>query len=272
MIRPYLAWRPLTLSATTSFGGQFEITLPDSIQTYIYFFGVWEPTITEYVQNTLEAGDIFIDIGANIGYHSLLASKCVGSTGHVYCFEASPSIYTVLERNLARNGARNVTSFNVAVVNEPGEVTVYLNVPENLGGSTVVPEAANERSAKLEAVVPGLPLPKILDASIIRRARLIKVDVEGAEWDVVKGIGSALISEFSKNTSIIMEIDRIAVEARGGRVEQLLSIFVEQGYSAFQIENQYEVEFYAKRPKLILKPIDRVVENRVDVVFQREPV
>jgi hypothetical protein len=64
---------------TTYFGATFECDLVDLIPNYIYHFGVWEPNISNLIQTRLKAGDVFCDIGANIGYHSLLASKLFGN-------------------------------------------------------------------------------------------------------------------------------------------------------------------------------------------------
>ena len=90
------------------------------IQRGIYFCGVWEPAITSFVRQTLQAGDVFVDIGANIGYYSCLAAKLTGSTGRVHAIEASPTICTILEENLRINQAIHIffpSSFSLEYAN-----------------------------------------------------------------------------------------------------------------------------------------------------------
>src|SRR5438270_7770359 len=70
LVLPYIAWRPLHIQGKTKFGAKINVEFPDIIQTFIYFFGVWEPAITTYIRQILRPGDIFIDVGANVGYHT----------------------------------------------------------------------------------------------------------------------------------------------------------------------------------------------------------
>ena len=78
----------LDLKATTQFGARMHVRFPDTIQSYVYFFGVWEPAITAYLTRALATGDVVIDIGANIGYDTLLASHLVGPKGR--CTRSRP--------------------------------------------------------------------------------------------------------------------------------------------------------------------------------------
>ena len=133
-----LYWRHLTLSANV-LGARFNVCLPDMIQSYLYFFGKWEPVITRYVLDRLGTGDVFIDVGANIGYYTLIASRRVGPNGRVFAIEAASSIFEKLQQNLAQNAVHNVTAFNVAVSDKPGQVPVWLNRGSNLGGTRRFP-------------------------------------------------------------------------------------------------------------------------------------
>ena len=77
----HLAWRPFETTTTTRDGLRMRINFPDQIQERIYLFGVWEPVITRFVKSRLKPGDLFVDIGANVGYYSLLAAKLVRPGG-----------------------------------------------------------------------------------------------------------------------------------------------------------------------------------------------
>ena len=65
------------------------------------FFGVWEPVITKYVADNLREGDVFIDVGADMGYYTILASRCVGASGKVFAVEASGGTYAKLLKNMS---------------------------------------------------------------------------------------------------------------------------------------------------------------------------
>lgn len=81
--------RPLHRLARTRFGATFAVDTQDLIQRYLYLFGVWEPHMTRWLQRRLKPGDVFVDVGANIGYYSILASRLVGARGKVVAIEAS---------------------------------------------------------------------------------------------------------------------------------------------------------------------------------------
>src|SRR5262245_40033665 len=101
IVEPYLRWYPRTLTAKLKTGSRLYGNFPDPIHFYSYFFGEWEPAITAYYKRILRAGDVVIDIGANVGAHALLAADLVGASGRVHAIEASPSICARLQRNIS---------------------------------------------------------------------------------------------------------------------------------------------------------------------------
>lgn len=256
LIEPYISWRALKTTTRTAFGSLMEVDLRDSIQRFVYFFGVFEPEITRYVSERLRPGDIFIDIGANVGYYALLAAKLVGSTGKVFAIEASPSIFLTLEQNLRLNAATNVSAINVAITDKARSVTVYLHDRENLGGTTIMPMVAERRRTTAEMAVRGLPLPSVLEHDIIRNARLIKVDVEGAEWQVFLGLGKLLL-ELSDRTEIIVEVDPQSLSEQGVETTEFLDLLNSAGFAPFTIENRYSYDFYIGRKPVEPLPLER---------------
>lgn len=269
-IGPLLLWRPLTLRARTCFGAQIPCTLSNSLHARIYFFGFWEPTISAYVASRLKPGDIFIDIGANIGYYSLLASRRVGHDGRVFAYEASPTVFDQLRKNLTLNHASNVAARNVAITDQPCEVPIYVN-RERMGESTILTGVAAKIDAPLEANVSGHPLGDLLGDDVIRAARFIKIDVEGAEWLVVKGI-QHLIPTLSESTEIIIEINTESVHALGGSTDHLLGLFTQAGFSAFEINNSYELAPYIGRDQPRLTAYDGKPFARKDFILRRDHV
>jgi FkbM family methyltransferase len=124
-------------------------------------------------------GDTVIDVGANIGTSAVAFAHRVGPQGRVYAFEPQQAVYTVLCANLALNGLRNVTPYPYAVGRQPGTAflpVVDYAVPGNYGAVAL----AGQETPEGVGIVP-------LDQLSFPRCALLKVDVEGAENDVVQG-------------------------------------------------------------------------------------
>src|SRR5574341_861166 len=132
VVEPRFAWRPHRFVATTVFGSRIAGDTSDILQQYIYYFGVWEPHLTRWIGRRLSPGDAFIDVGANIGYFSLLASKLVGDSGTVVSIEASPRTFDLLQGNLARNRAHNIRAVNVVVSDRRGRVSLFRGPEDNI--------------------------------------------------------------------------------------------------------------------------------------------
>jgi FkbM family methyltransferase len=267
-VEPYLAWRRLTLPARAMYGQRMISEFPSIIDTRIYFLGVWEPAISSYFSSILKPGDTFIDIGAHTGYHSLLAAGKVGPTGRVYAFEASPGIFARLQRNLALNDAGNVIARNVAVTHQRIKVPVFGH--ENAPGRTTILETeADKIGAALESTVDGFPLVDLLDPAVICSAKVIKIDVEGAEWLVLSGL-RALIPLLSPQTQLLIEFDEDAAQALGGSFADLLDMLTPAGFSVFEIPNSYAVEHYMTPQKPVLTPYDGQRFRHKDFIVRKK--
>ena len=101
--------------AETYAGGRMLVDVADFIGTRIYHFGVWEPHLSELIGSRLKAGDVFCDVGANIGYYTVLAAPIVGDTGKVVAIEPSPATHEILAKNVKLNKASNVRMVRAAV-------------------------------------------------------------------------------------------------------------------------------------------------------------
>jgi FkbM family methyltransferase len=98
---------------------------------------LFEPNLTYFISSVLKPGDVFIDVGANIGYFTMLAAKCVGASGKVYAIEASPSTYDLLIANLRLNEVKNVEAINMAVTDKECHVRIQSNDTRNIGANSV---------------------------------------------------------------------------------------------------------------------------------------
>ena len=91
---------------------------------FLYYFGMWEPNLTHWITERLKDGDVFVDVGANVGYFSLLASTLVGS-GHVVAVEPTPRAFDMLEESLRRSHATNVRAVNAAAWHEQSVLQMF---------------------------------------------------------------------------------------------------------------------------------------------------
>ena len=267
---------PTTHVVSTIVGPRIAVAFPDLIQRSLYCFGVWEPTTTRFIQCRLEPGDVFIDIGANIGYHSCCASAHVGTGGRVYAFEASPSIFVQLQHNLQLNDASNVVAANCAIMDSSKTISVFKADDNNIGRTTVVGNRANAHEFQKEASIAALSLLDAVPTDELFGARLIKIDVEGAETSIIDGIKDQ-ISSFSPTTEWLIEVDGSRSETDQDHVAELVRCFHNAGYRMYQLENRYDLAWYIEDSQRILSaPAEALVEplstpptGLADLVFSK---
>jgi FkbM family methyltransferase len=229
-MRRFILWRPIQIEARTASGLVVCNLLSDLIHHTLYFFGVWEPELTQYLSRQLRPGDVFIDVGANVGVHAMLAAQRVGASGRVHAIEASPTIVAMLRANAARNGLTNLTIHNVAASDRGGTLTVFMHDASNLGRTTTLRGRGDGGPAYVgEETIPALPLPQIVPVEDLLRAKVIKIDVEGAEWEVLQGLAT-MLPRLRRDVSIVVEADRDALASHGVSVAQFLGFFAAQGF------------------------------------------
>ena len=144
--------------------------------------GVYEPLETRFFQENVKAGQYVLDIGANIGYYTLLFARQVGEQGRVYAFEPEPVNYSLLSRNLIANGYKNVVAVNKAVSDKAGEIDLNLS-EENSGGHRTFQTAPRGKTIRVNAIA----LDDFLK-DIPHPFDWIKMDIQGAELFALKGM------------------------------------------------------------------------------------
>jgi FkbM family methyltransferase len=143
-----------------------------------------------------KTGDIVIDVGAAFGFYTIMASKRVGQQGKVVAIEPQPNILEMLNRNIKLNELTNIITLNYAVYSERGKVRLYSNY-------SIIQERAGQ-SLQSFIEVSADTLDNLLRQVGIDEANWIKVDVEGAELEVLKG--AAGILSRSSDISILVEV------------------------------------------------------------------
>jgi FkbM family methyltransferase len=149
-----------------------------------FWLGIYESDKQKIIPKYVKPGDIFYDIGANVGFYTLIASYLVKNEGHVYAFEPFLKNVEFLKKHVALNGLQNVTLFQLAIADHDG----WVHFKEgDEGGTGKIAEDGN-----LE--VPVVSLDSIIADKKLSPPNVLKIDVEGAEYQVLKG-ASALFRD-----------------------------------------------------------------------------
>ncbi|MCA9198135.1 MAG: FkbM family methyltransferase, partial [Planctomycetales bacterium] len=173
---------------------EFECDLRDSIAREVFFTGRYEPQETILLQRLLAAGQTFVDVGANWGYFSLLASQFVGANGTVLSCEPDPRLYTLLQSNLQRNYLHQVHALQLAISNQHGSVQLQgFNEDEgNWGVSRIRVSAEPDHLPQNTFTAQTQLLDDLLDQLGIETVDLVKLDIEGAEALALQGMRTGL--------------------------------------------------------------------------------
>jgi FkbM family methyltransferase len=254
--------RPYT-AARTRLGFSVDGHTADLIQRYLYVFGVWEPHITAWLREHLRPGDVVVDIGANIGYFSLLAAREVGASGRVIAFEPVPSIADMLERNVTRNGL-DVDVRRVVVGDHEGTTEIFRHAGNNIGrsGTAGSPEAVSEGS------VPVVRASDAIPRELWDRIRFIKIDVEGDERRVLRGL-EPVLRALAVGAAVFVEVTPADLEVRGESADELLASMRQLGFEALRVPNSYAARDYAHHVPRAPEPLVATPTGQTDVIFLR---
>jgi FkbM family methyltransferase len=223
------ARRPRPFVARTAYGfrvaGDQRLIMPRCL----YWFGLWEPALSAWIQRSLRPGDVFVDVGANLGYFSLLAARAVTDSGSVVAIEASPENARRLEENLERNNVRNVRIIRAAAAAEAGAVRLY-RAPWNDAEDSIVPNGGKDAAVD----VPAGTLASLLSDDELGRARVIKIDVEGGELGVLRGL-APVAAQLRADAEIAVEAHPDVLAAQGAGVSDLLGLLRPAGFGAREL-------------------------------------
>ncbi len=187
----------------------------DSLHLSIY--ESFEDVESEIIRKNVKEGDVVLDIGANIGYYSLLFAKLVGKKGKVYAFEPEPSNFALLIKNINANGYNNIVPINKAVSDKDGKVKLYLE-KENFGAHKIYNDS-NEKKNSIE--VDSVRLDSFFQNKN-KKIDFIKMDIEGAEIKAIKGMQNIIMA--NKNLKIILEFSPALLKKCGYKPEELFEI------------------------------------------------
>jgi FkbM family methyltransferase len=195
----------------------------------------YEPDFTTIIFKVLKPGDTFIDIGANFGYFSLLASSFVGEEGHVFSFEPETYNFNCLTNNINLNKNSNITTFNIALGNVERNSFLYLD-KVNDGGHTLwgIRKESIDKIGEHEPekqMIHEVPLDNVVFDKSFSSIKILKIDAEGWDHNILMGAVNTI-----KRFNIPIILAEVYVEGleRSGSSERIYRRFMKElGYNMY---------------------------------------
>lgn len=225
---------PVACSTIYGFNIYIDPGLRAGLDRTIYYNGTYEAGTIDVINGLLRPGDTFLDVGSNIGLMSLVASHAVGETGKVVAFEPQPDTYATLTRNMQLNQRTNVITVNEAIGAAAGEATIYSN-RQRTASASLIPlddEITTVQQTRIET------LPGFLQAHKISTVRMIKIDVEGWELEVLKGARSILAQP--NGPALCVEYSHLH-KNQGGSLEEIYRLIRQvNNYTVYRLSKGKE--------------------------------
>lgn len=206
---------------------------------------IYEPCVLEVVNKEIKKGDVVVDIGANIGYFTLIFARLVGDGGKVYAFEPDPVNFALLKKNVEINGYKNVVLIQKAVSNYDGVLKLYLS----------------DKNPQDHRIYDWHDGRKFVEAQAVRldeyfknyagKIDFIKIDTQGVEGAVIEG--AMAILQNNRDVKMVMEFWPRGESIFGTIPEEHLKSIVGLGFKLYDIDEQ------DKKTKEL--PVDRFLEK-----------
>jgi len=224
---------PMTVKCTKVIDGKIQMIchLRCRVQRTIFYDGVWEPLIDASFGAILQREDVFVDIGAHVGYHALRAWHRVGTEGAVVAFEPSPPTLELLIRNLIENNANNVLCYSCALGNSLQLGWLHQAPASQIGASSLRPLENYSKCA-----VPCLCFDDVVPTELKKRITAVKLDAEGWEMFVLQGMKELLSSPALP--IVICEVIDPYLRHAGCSAWELVTYMSDLGYKAFFAPNE----------------------------------
>lgn len=259
--RAFLEFRALFLfpghQATKSLNGvlfTFDFAKDPNIRRM--YTGLYEMGVIHTMKTFLQKGDTFIDVGANIGYISAVAAGFIGITGEIHSFEPVSSYFQKL-RSLAETNARYTIVANQFALGEGEKEAEMYVANKNIGNNTMLSDLLEEGQIETKIIVSVRRLDTYIKDKRLKRVKMIKIDVEGFEFPVLKGLEN-FFREERQLPFIICEICPDVCVLLGYKLEDLFAYMERFSYFPFEVVNP--------RERLAINAIRK--EHTINVLFK----
>lgn len=204
----------------------------DILMRDLLFSGSFEPAHTEIIEQ-LPRGGVFLDVGANVGYFSIVGARAVGPSGKVYAFEPVDVIYDILCRNIALNGLSNVEAHKLACFSSSGSMAIQQDWDS--GKSHLCLENTAHTT-----VVSVTTVDEFVDQKRLARIDFLKIDAEGSDFEVLKG-SRHTIEQY--RPTVFIEMNHLA--RFGGSISAVRDFFADHRYQIHEVKGRYSLDLLA---------------------------
>ena len=212
----------------------------------ISHYGTYEKLEAKVMEEKIKGGNIVVDVGANIGLHTLNMARIVGNTGQVFAFEPDPSNFKILGKNVKVNNYKNIILEQKAVGDKHGRATLYQS--DDPGRHRIFPQT----KAKGQVQVELTSLDKyFIDSNLVDKINFIKIDVEGLEFSVLKGMKNILKN--NKKIKILFEFMPKNILETGFMPIELLNYLTLYDFKLYCIDERTEKLIHVSNNEEILK-------------------
>jgi FkbM family methyltransferase len=225
--------------------GDHKMYVDDKDSLRLVVKGIYEPFETTLVASEVREGDVVLDVGANIGYFTLIFARVVGPRGRVLAFEPDPANFAILERNITLNDYHNVTAIPLALSDTAGPVALYMSEFNRAHHRIVASTDAIGTIA-----VDSTTLDQYLE-SYDGAVDFIKIDVEGAEAMALRGMRGVI--RRTQPHSILIEFTPSALAEAGDDPASLLNELTGAGYELFEIPRHADAMIPSSAAELLRK-------------------
>ncbi|WP_181705383.1 FkbM family methyltransferase [Chthonobacter rhizosphaerae] len=198
-----------------------------------YALGTVEWPVQRAIADRLGRGSVFFDVGANVGFFTILAARAVGPAGRVVAFEPSPANVHLLRRNISANGFPNVTVIEAAASDHSGSGELLL---ARLSGGSALSTADRPPDTTGSLSVRLVSLDDLVAGGGVRLPDVVKIDVEGAEEAVLKGMTGLLRRAAPVIVFEVDDADRARLDAKAEACQAVLRPF---GYRFTPLADSY---------------------------------
>jgi len=196
--------------------------------------GIYGVLETNIIKNEINDGDVVIDLGANIGYYTLLLAKQVGPNGKVFAFEPESSNFQLLQQNIHENNYENVVSERKVVSDSNNSVNLWVGQKSSGANRIYEPKKSGNQEFKTTKV-DSIQLDEYFSNSpYANKINFIKMDIEGAEFKALQGMKSIL--KKNQNLTILTEFAVTSLEDAGCNPDEFLKFFLDEKFEIFVID------------------------------------
>ena len=216
--------------------------------------GVYGELDTKIIREEIHEGDIVIDVGANIGYYTLIFAQLVGSSGKVFAFEPEPKNFEILKKNIEINNYQNIVAEQKIVSDKSGIVKLFI-AEHGIVGHRINQQKSSQKFIEVESIILDNYIKKL---NLDNKINFIKIDVEGSEPKVLEGAKE--IMQKSNQLKIFTEFNREAVKKYSVEPKEMIDLLYRNGFKIY-LPNYKENKINLTNVNELLTSKETLLEN-----------